>query len=268
KSTWVEQNLVKIMHTVSLHELFKELNEHCLKIISEQPHMIFEANDFLSLEKSILVSMLKRDDLGMDEIEIWNSIIKWGKGNTLNLPEKPVTEWNSENFVALEKTLHQCIPLIRYSDISGNDYFEKIMPYRKIIPKDMKTEILSGYNPTNWGENFPLRDGNHWRRINDYEYLDASSAFIFSFDNKNLQNAKISRSSSAERQIAYAYNVGPYFYNDLFIGDKCDQNQSSWYQYSLYNTQDIWDDSASGNKYRFKVDEYEVFEIQNKSCEK
>ncbi|CAG8612269.1 10598_t:CDS:2 [Ambispora gerdemannii] len=145
KLTWIQQNLVKIMHTVSLHKSFKRLNEHFLKTINKEPHMIFKSNDFLSLEESVLVSLLERDDLIMDEIEIWNSIIKWGTGNTLNLPNQPVSNWKPQNFVVLEKTLRQCIPLIRYSDISSNDYFEKVVPYRKIIPKDMKMEILGYY---------------------------------------------------------------------------------------------------------------------------
>ncbi|CAG8572764.1 1273_t:CDS:1 [Ambispora gerdemannii] len=148
KSNWIQQNLVKIMHIVSLYKSFKRLNEYCLKIISEEAHMIFRSSDFLSLEEPMLVSLLERDSLVMNEIEIWNSLIKWGTENTLNLSNQPVSKWTPQDFAALEKTLHQCIPLIRYIDISGNDYFEKVMPYRKIIPKDMKTEILS-YHLTN-----------------------------------------------------------------------------------------------------------------------
>ncbi|CAG8698295.1 4803_t:CDS:2, partial [Ambispora gerdemannii] len=119
KLTWIQQNLVKVMHTVYLHESFKKLNEHCLKTISEEPHMIFKSGDFLTLEESMLVSLLKRDDLAMDEIEIWNSIIRWGIRNTSNLGNQPISKWTPQNFEALEKTLHQCIPLIRYSAISS-----------------------------------------------------------------------------------------------------------------------------------------------------
>ncbi|CAG8505636.1 3593_t:CDS:2 [Ambispora leptoticha] len=125
-SAWVQQNLVKIMHTVSLHASFKRLKEYCDKIISEEPHMIFKTGDFLSLEESRLVSLLKLENIAMDEIEIWDSIIKWGIINTSTLGQQHISKWTLQNFTALEKTLHHCIPLIRYSDISSDDFFEKL----------------------------------------------------------------------------------------------------------------------------------------------
>ncbi|CAG8491258.1 6424_t:CDS:2 [Ambispora gerdemannii] len=413
KFTWIQQNLVKIMHTVSLHELFERLSEHSNKIINEEPHLILKASDFLSLKESVLVSLLKRDELAMDEIEIWNSMIKWGTGNTLNLGNQPVSKWTPQNFAALEKTLHQCIPLIRYSDISSNDYFKKVMPYRKIIPKDMKTEILGyhftnsnpqpikilpprsgsinskiikfkhtnlisswidniaigninysesvtekviesfeetnietveehihadytlykgdksneshkslyefkllyrgsrndfeakkfrelcgsqtgtvvvvrtnksgkiigGYNPGDWGGNVISRNVDskkaiRGRNVNNYyngyggvSYLNAPGTFIFSLgDGSDLQSAKISRNNWGN-QIAYnpyQADSGPYFYNDLYISDNCNKNESSWYQYCSYGTQDLWDEAYAGLRYIFKVDEYEVFQISKK----
>ncbi|CAG8447092.1 14692_t:CDS:2 [Ambispora leptoticha] len=144
-STWVQHNLIKIMHTVSLHESFKRLEEYCDKILEEEPHMIFEADDFLSLKESELVDLLNLDNIVMDEIEIWDSIIKWGTMNTSTLGKKHISKWTPQDFAALEKTLHQCIPLIRYNDIASDDYFVKVIPYRKILPKDMKMEILGYY---------------------------------------------------------------------------------------------------------------------------
>ncbi|CAG8538055.1 9613_t:CDS:2 [Ambispora leptoticha] len=214
------------MHTVSLHESFKRLNEYCLKTISEQPHIIFEASDFLSLEESVLVSMLKCDDLAMDEIEIWNSIIKWGKGNTLNLPKRPVMEWKSEDFAALKKTLHHW---------RGSP-----------IKRDVNRSV-------------------YLLNSNNYSYLNAPDAFIFSFDKNDVKSAKISRNNS-RNQIAYnpyQAQTGPYFYNDLFISSNCDQNQSSWYQYSYYNTQDLWDENSLGLRHAFKVEEYEVIFVMS-----
>ncbi|CAG8608533.1 4549_t:CDS:2 [Ambispora leptoticha] len=61
----------------------------------------------------------------MDEIEIWNLIIKWGIINTPTLGKQHVSKWTPQNFTALEKTLHPCIPLIRYSSISSDDYLKK-----------------------------------------------------------------------------------------------------------------------------------------------
>ncbi|CAG8579791.1 6123_t:CDS:2, partial [Ambispora gerdemannii] len=248
-STWVQQNLVKIMHTVDLHESFKRLNEYCDATIREEPHMFFKSGDFLSLKEHELVSLLKCDNLAMDEIEVWNSIIKWGTKNTSNLGNQPISKWTPQYFASLEQTLHQCIPLIRYSDISSNDYFEKVIPYRRILPKDIKMEML-GYHLKNSTPQpikiLPPRSGS----------IDSK---IISSKHINDGNVKFSRSVSGN-QIAYnPYQItyGPYFYNDLLIGDQCDQNASSWYRPCLFNTpnNNIWDDN-NAFKY-FQVDEFE-----------
>ncbi|KAG9306490.1 hypothetical protein G9A89_008426 [Geosiphon pyriformis] len=148
ESKWLQKNMIKNMHIISRHEHFGSLKEHCFQMISEGPHFIYESIDFLSLEESILVSLLQRDDLKMEEIEVWQSLIKWGIGNTPRLVKKKLASWNLKDFAALQKTVHQCIPLIRYNDISGDDYFEHVIQYKRILPKNLKKEIWAHYLKT------------------------------------------------------------------------------------------------------------------------
>src|SRR2546423_7785686 len=126
KSSWLEENLVTVIHTVALHQEFSKLKEHTLQINEQKPHLVFEAKDFISLQESELILLLKRDDLSMDEIDVWNAVIKWGVGNTLQLDKTEVSKYTPEDFSMLGKTLQQCIPLIRYFDISAEDYHDKV----------------------------------------------------------------------------------------------------------------------------------------------
>ncbi|CAG8578998.1 12632_t:CDS:2 [Ambispora gerdemannii] len=128
---------------MSGHEAFEKLNTHCLETICEEPHLIFKSDDFLSLDEPMLIWLLKRDDLGLDEIEVWDYTIQWGIGNTENLSSHDVLMWTVDDFIALEKTLHQCIPLIRYFEIAADDYAEKVIPYKKILPKNLKKQLLT-----------------------------------------------------------------------------------------------------------------------------
>ncbi|CAG8573653.1 1249_t:CDS:1 [Ambispora leptoticha] len=128
---------------MSGHETFEKLNTHCLETICEEPHLIFKSDDFLALDEPMLVWLLKRDDLGMDEIEVWDYTVQWGIGNTENLSSHDVSMWTVDDFIALEKTLHQCIPLIRYFEIAADDYAEKVLPYKKILPKTLKKQLLT-----------------------------------------------------------------------------------------------------------------------------
>ncbi|KAG9287964.1 hypothetical protein G9A89_017559 [Geosiphon pyriformis] len=141
ESKWLQENAVKTMQTISRHEPFGKLKEHYSQMVKNNPQFIFKSNDFLSLEESVLVSLLQREDLEIEEIELWQSLIKWGIGNTSKITEKKLMSWGAEDFAALEKTIHKCIPLIRYYDISGDDYFDHIVPYKKVLPKNLKKEI-------------------------------------------------------------------------------------------------------------------------------
>ncbi|CAG8547710.1 11583_t:CDS:2 [Ambispora gerdemannii] len=71
--------------------IIQKIKRTCLKMISEEPHMIFKSEDYLSLEESVLVSLLKRDDLAMDEIEIGIQLSNGvGVGDISNLGNQPV----------------------------------------------------------------------------------------------------------------------------------------------------------------------------------
>ncbi|RHZ77540.1 hypothetical protein Glove_176g19 [Diversispora epigaea] len=68
---------------------------------------------FSLVYQSTLVSLLKRDDLQMKEVEIWDYAIKWGISQNSTLPTN-LEEWSKENCFTLKTTLQQCLPFIRY----------------------------------------------------------------------------------------------------------------------------------------------------------
>jgi hypothetical protein len=55
------------------------------------------------------------------------------------------TKWNNEDYESLKKTLEQFIPLIRYVEISSTDYFDKVRPYKSIIPNHIYEEVEEFY---------------------------------------------------------------------------------------------------------------------------
>ncbi|RHZ87179.1 hypothetical protein Glove_40g86 [Diversispora epigaea] len=82
------------------------------------PNLIFGSEDFVSLPESALVSILKRDNLKVDESNIWDYIIKWGIAQIPDLPIE-LKKWSDDNFLTLKITLQQCLPHIRYFHISN-----------------------------------------------------------------------------------------------------------------------------------------------------
>ncbi|RHZ76330.1 hypothetical protein Glove_199g48 [Diversispora epigaea] len=73
---------------------------------------------FTSLQETALISILKRDDLQIEE------------------------KWSNENFETLKITLHQCLPLIRYFHIPGEVLWEKVKPYKKILEEELWDDII------------------------------------------------------------------------------------------------------------------------------
>ncbi|CAB4383037.1 unnamed protein product [Rhizophagus irregularis] len=68
RQTWLQQNIVQVLHTIFRHETCSKLQDYCMEIISNDPKFLFESEDYLSLDTHVLVSLLERDDLEMDEI--------------------------------------------------------------------------------------------------------------------------------------------------------------------------------------------------------
>ncbi|CAB4385496.1 unnamed protein product [Rhizophagus irregularis] len=55
-----------------------------------------------------------------------------------------LTKWNNENYEELRKTLNQFIPLIRFVEISSDDFFDKVRPHKAIISHHIY-EVLEEY---------------------------------------------------------------------------------------------------------------------------
>ncbi|RHZ87649.1 hypothetical protein Glove_33g218 [Diversispora epigaea] len=193
---------------------------------------------FTSLPESSLVSLLKRDDLQMKEIEIWDYVIKWGITQNPTLPTN-LRDWTKENFLTLKTTLQQCLPHIHYfhpfSTIISEDHIAKISSW---INRKTAT-----YSTTNIPYKFELilrgtRDGfapqtfwniyhGHARTIfvakvkgtdeiiggynpltwdntlngNSNIWMETNDSFIFSLKNGNIQSSILSRVRIAKNAI-------------------------------------------------------------------
>ncbi|RHZ88266.1 hypothetical protein Glove_24g54 [Diversispora epigaea] len=140
KSSWLKSHFTLVYRSIFSENNFKYLEKFCNDIVAKYPNLIFDADDFISLQESALVSLLKRDDLQLEEVVIWEYLIKWGIAQNSTLPVD-LKEWTKENFTTLKITLQQCLPLIRYFHISGTDVSKKIMPYKKILDKQLWKDL-------------------------------------------------------------------------------------------------------------------------------
>ncbi|GBC02014.1 hypothetical protein RclHR1_04410007 [Rhizophagus clarus] len=144
KSDFLNQNPIEILEIVYQHEKFTELWNFCLDKICEEPEKLINSDKFISLKAPLLELLLKRDDFGLDEIIIWEGLIKWGLAQNPTISQD-VKIWNKEQFTIMERTLHKFIPLVRFYHIPSDVFFYKVLPYKKLLPKQLVYEITE-YN--------------------------------------------------------------------------------------------------------------------------
>ncbi|RHZ83842.1 hypothetical protein Glove_87g86 [Diversispora epigaea] len=141
KASWLKTHFSLVYRSIFDSNEFKGLKKFYNDIIVKYPNLIFESKDFTSLQEIALISILKRDDLKVEEIKIWDYVIKWGIEQNHTLPDDS-KEWSNEDFETLKLTLQHCLPFIRYFHISSEDIWEKVKPYEKILEKQLWDDII------------------------------------------------------------------------------------------------------------------------------
>ncbi|RHZ87623.1 hypothetical protein Glove_33g165 [Diversispora epigaea] len=140
KASWLKTHFSLVYRSIFVKENFKNLESFCNDIVVKYPNLIFDSSDFTSLPESALLSLLKRDDLQMKEVEIWDYVIKWGIAQN-STPPTNLGDWTKENFSTLKTTLQHCLPHIRYFHITIIEIYDKIRPYKKILDKQLWEDI-------------------------------------------------------------------------------------------------------------------------------
>ncbi|EXX78295.1 hypothetical protein GLOIN_2v1772252 [Rhizophagus irregularis DAOM 181602=DAOM 197198] len=143
QTEFLYQNPTGILETVYQHETFTDLWNFCLEKICEKPKILFDSDKFINLKAPLLELLLKRDDLDMNEIEVWEGLLKWCLFQQ-NMENNP-TKWSNDDIIKIERSLHRFIPLIRFYDIEPTDFFYKVYIYKEILPKDLIHDLLEFY---------------------------------------------------------------------------------------------------------------------------
>ena len=144
KSEWIEQNFGFIQQISSQSNNLLKLQEFCTNLIVQSPEKLFNSSDFTSLSENSLVSIIKRDDLQMKEVEVWEHVLKWGIAQNQTLVPDPKT-WSKDDFKKMKNTLKNCLPLIRFFCLSSIEFSQNVRPYKKLLNKQLFEDLLNFY---------------------------------------------------------------------------------------------------------------------------
>ncbi|RIA86292.1 hypothetical protein C1645_340536 [Glomus cerebriforme] len=137
ESTWQPKDIIKICQ----HDNFNKLYKVALGLVCKNPEIIFESKDFLNMEEIYLIQILKCNYLKLEEIDLWEYLIKWGIENTSSILDNDLTKWTKIDFINLEKTLHNCIPFIRFFQMSPHDYTKVRTHFKDILPDGLDEQM-------------------------------------------------------------------------------------------------------------------------------
>ncbi|RGB27275.1 hypothetical protein C1646_799178, partial [Rhizophagus diaphanus] len=153
KSEWMEQHFELVHRTSFQSNSLLELQQFCTNFMANSPEKIFISLDFISLPEKSLVQLIKRDDLQMKEIEVWEHVLKWGLAQNPTLLLDPNT-WSDDDFKTMENTLHNCLSLVRFFSLSSKEFIQKVRPYKKLLKRQLYEDLLNSHldpdsEPTN-----------------------------------------------------------------------------------------------------------------------
>jgi hypothetical protein len=141
KKSCLEDNFDLIYQTSFENDAFSELQKYCIDLISKEPNKILNSLNFASIPEKILITIIQNNDLQMNEIQVWDYVIKWGLAQNPELPSDPAN-FSKDNFNTLKNTLQRCLPFIRLHNLDSKEFSKKVLPYKKILPKELYKELL------------------------------------------------------------------------------------------------------------------------------
>ncbi|CAB4392935.1 unnamed protein product [Rhizophagus irregularis] len=263
---YLKSDPIGILQIVFLFEQLILLKDFCLKLICQETKILFEGVNFLTVPAHTLELLLQQDELALDEIDIWNYLIKWAHAQNPTIERDPL-KWTEEDNKIMKETINKLIKLIRFQNFSIEDYINKISPYKKLLPKNLISDILQISNMKSFEldssiipvqkDLYPLLFLN-W--INNEDNIIYKTRNFLQYEFKlilrgNINTGKIGRVIEKQCAIRCIQKWGPLFGKiNNYSNDIMMTPNGEW--------------SSSPNSYpdiniprNFKIDDYEVFQI-------
>ncbi|RHZ66623.1 hypothetical protein Glove_306g57 [Diversispora epigaea] len=156
KKELLKQNFVHVNRT-SISNGFEKLSKFCIKVLNQDPKIIFRSKGFTSFTSDELLGYYKDyfqvnnqiDQIEkieqIEQIELWERLIEWGICQLPNMN----SDNSKENFQALKEKVKPMMKYIEFKEISAKDFFQKIRPFRYVFDDDYYIQILESHAFTN-----------------------------------------------------------------------------------------------------------------------
>src|SRR5438128_1464321 len=93
RMSFIREQPAQVLRSIFRLKLCVKLRDFCLEICCRYPDNLFKPDNFLALEEDMLVLFLRRDDLRVEEVELWNYTLNWGLAKHPSLNRDP-SKWS------------------------------------------------------------------------------------------------------------------------------------------------------------------------------
>ncbi|EXX53530.1 hypothetical protein RirG_243040 [Rhizophagus irregularis DAOM 197198w] len=145
----------------------------------------------------------------------WEYVIKWGLAQNPELLTD-TESYSKDDFNTLKNTLQQCIPLIRFHNLTSKEFSDKVMPYKKILPKDLYKELLKDFLNNN---SSPIKNSLRSKNKDDKEIHMNINSKIISLPYIEIVTKWINRLKITDR-LTNSYKYKLLFYGSCNDGDE------------------------------------------------
>ncbi|CAG8834087.1 30279_t:CDS:2, partial [Gigaspora margarita] len=125
----------------------KIIQDFIMKLICDEPKPFFESKEFPILDKDIFLTLIKKDVMDIEETDIWKYLIKWGTTQSISYKGKSketnVNNWGENDFALFKKSLEPFIQYIRFHEISKENFYHYVRPYKKAIPENFYEDLMT-----------------------------------------------------------------------------------------------------------------------------
>jgi hypothetical protein len=146
---WIKQNILTVYDYAMSTNSLQRLGDYCNQLMLSSPDIILKSDNMGDLPKATFISLLKNDELNMDEGDVWMSVVQWAVNQIAGLTDNP-TSWSTNDVDAVKDIIAECIPHIRFFNMSAEVFNEKVAPFIELLPRELRSDLLSYYLQKNY----------------------------------------------------------------------------------------------------------------------
>ncbi|KAF0473776.1 BTB-domain-containing protein [Gigaspora margarita] len=135
--SWFKKDLIGFLCNIFNDKRYKTIQDYIMDTICIDPEpLLFELEGFPTLERDIILEFIKRDDLAIEEIDVWKYLVKWTKAQYSSLSEEKfvnvdINTWGDNELTSFKKYLEPFISYIRFCEMARDEFYYHITPYGK-----------------------------------------------------------------------------------------------------------------------------------------